>query len=106
MFKKDQREIAYILGITRAGVSNIETGRTKLTESNIRRLCKAYNLNPEWIKHGTEPTFSKKPEVEKSFIPIIAGIPAGVWEYWIDSYPQGEAEKMSCQVIFRLVQQK
>ena len=92
LFKKDQREIAYILGITRAGVSNIETGRTRLTESNIRRLYEAYTLNPEWIKNGIEPTFLKKPAIEKSLIPIIAGIPAGAWEYWIDSYPQGEAE--------------
>ena len=92
LFKKDQREIAHILGITRAGVSNIETGRAKLTESNIRRLYETYNLNPEWFKHGIEPIVLKKPEEEKSFIPIIACIPAGSWEYWIDSNTQYETE--------------
>ncbi len=92
LLNKDQKEISYVLGISRAGVSNIETSRAKLTESNIRRLCREYNLNPDWIKHGTEPMFLEEPEVKKSLIPIIADIPAGSWEYLIDFYSLGEAE--------------
>ena len=100
-FNKDQKEISYVLGISRAGVSNIETGRAKLTESNINRLCREYNLNPDWIKHGAEPMFLEEPEVKKSLIPVIADIPAGSWEYWIDSYnPDAEEDWFAAPGVF------
>ena len=95
LFNKDQKEIADVLGISRAGVSNIETGRTKLTEANIISLCKEYYLNPEWIKHGTEPIILKKSDVEDSLIPIIADIPAGAWENHVYFFTKHRAEKYS-----------
>jgi len=89
---KGQNEIADTLGITKAGISNIETGRAKLTRSNILTLSRVYNLNPDWLLYGYNPKFLDKPEPEVSLIPVIADIPAGPWEFWLDSYAPGAGD--------------
>jgi len=87
--KKRQHEIADVLGISSAGVSNIETGRAKLTESNIRRLSIEYKLNPDWLRLGNNPIFFRTKERRKKIIPIITDIPAGEPVDWYYSYEPG-----------------
>lgn len=41
-----------ILGITKMTVSNIETGRYNLTNSNILSICREFSVNEDWLRYG------------------------------------------------------
>ena len=79
-FGKTQEEISERLGITRAGVASISTGRSKLTERNIRILQKEFNLNPRWIKFGYDPMILSE---KMPGIPVLKNIPVGRWLEWL-----------------------
>ena len=62
-----QEEMGKILGISKSGVSDIESGRRKVTEQHIIMLknCKLFNLNEDWLRYGTgEMLLSKSHEEE------------------------------------------
>jgi len=88
----NQQDIARVLEVQRSNISNIETGRVRLTKSHLAILEKEYNLNPEWLVNGIPPMILAKQSLNKQSIPIIADIPAGPWEYWYDSYLPGGGE--------------
>ena len=48
-----QENLGTALGITRSGVSSIESGSRKLSEKHIRLLLAAYpNINENWLRTG------------------------------------------------------
>lgn len=47
-----------ILGIKRAAVSKIENGITGLSEQNIKSICREFNVNEDWLRHGEGDMFS------------------------------------------------
>ena len=53
---KSQEEFGKILGITKSGVSDIESGRRNVTEQHIIML-KRENLNEEWLRNGNGEMF-------------------------------------------------
>jgi SOS-response transcriptional repressor LexA len=50
----------------------------------IQLLRYKFNVNPEYMLHGTPPMFLK-PQVGGAVIPVLANIPAGEWRFWLDS---------------------
>jgi transcriptional regulator with XRE-family HTH domain len=45
-------------GVTFQTISNIERrAGHKIKESTVNSICRKHRINPEWIKHGTEPKF-------------------------------------------------
>lgn len=52
--KKNQEQWGEILGISKSGVSEIESGRRKVTEQHLIMLSnwKEYNINIDWIRTG------------------------------------------------------
>ena len=41
------------LGVTKSSISNIESGRRKLTEQMILSICREFGVNEEWLRNGT-----------------------------------------------------
>lgn len=53
-----QADFAKALGITRGMISVLETGSAKLTERNIKAVCRTYNIDEVWLKTGQRDMFN------------------------------------------------
>lgn len=85
-----QKEFGGRLGLSQNQVSTILTGKSSLSVPVLNLLKHEYGVDPNFIFKGQLPMFLEGREY-KCFrhIPIIASIPAGDWEQWIDSYSPG-----------------
>ncbi len=45
------------LGVTGASISKIEGGQRNLTEQMVLLICKEFNINEAWLKHGEGEMF-------------------------------------------------
>ncbi len=52
-----QEEFGKKIGLTRSAISYLESGRSKLTEKTLFLICVTFNVNKEWLKHGTGNMF-------------------------------------------------
>ena len=63
---KNQAEWGEILGITRAGVSDIESGRRKVTDKHIKLLCSnpisGRYIDEKYLRTGEADMFKKLEE--------------------------------------------
>lgn len=57
--KKNQSEFAKVLGLSRSGVTAIETGQRKVTEKHLLMLSNwdEYNVNIDWLRTGDGEMF-------------------------------------------------
>ena len=57
--KKNQSEFSKILGLSRSGVTAIETGQRKVTEKHLLMLSnwEEYNVNIDWLRTGNGEMF-------------------------------------------------
>lgn len=57
--KKNQSEFSKILGLSRSGVTAIETGQRKVTEKHLLMLSNwdEYNVNIDWLRTGDGEMF-------------------------------------------------
>lgn len=55
-----QKQLAKIIGVSRAQVANIEQGIRVITPRIERDLISLLNVNPEWLKNGIEPIIMDK----------------------------------------------
>ena len=58
-----QEQLAQRLGIGKAALSMIETGRTRLSSRNRNILVQELNVNPEWLETGTGSMFNASPDL-------------------------------------------
>lgn len=47
-----QVEMGSLIGISGSGVSQVETGTSKLTEAAIKLICQTYHVNYLWLTEG------------------------------------------------------
>lgn len=45
------------LGVKKSTLSNIESGRSSLTDRMIKSICREYNVNEVWLRTGTGEMF-------------------------------------------------
>ena len=50
------------LGVTRAAVSNIERGQRSLTDQMATAICRAYNVNYDYLVYGDGEMFTNLPQ--------------------------------------------
>lgn len=66
---KNQEEWGNILGISRPGVSDIESGRRNVTDKHIRLLCvepiQGKYINENWLRTGNGKPFKELPEEDE-----------------------------------------
>ena len=58
-----QQQLAQRLGIGKAALSMIETGKATLTTRNKNILVQELNVNPEFLDSGREPMFNAEPDL-------------------------------------------
>lgn len=67
---RNQEEWGNILGITRPGVSDIESGRRNVTEKHIKLLCvepiNGKYINEEYLRTGEGEMFRQLPEEDET----------------------------------------
>lgn len=54
---KSQEEFGKAIGISKSGVSDIETGRRNVTEKHIKLLIIEFNVNEAWLRYGEGEMF-------------------------------------------------
>lgn len=57
--KKSQEDLGKVIGITKSGVSDIESGRRNVTEQHIIMLrnWSEFNINEDWLRTGKGDMF-------------------------------------------------
>ena len=58
-----QEQLAQRLGIGKAALSMIETGKAGLSSRNRNILVQELNVNPEWLETGTGKMFNAEPDL-------------------------------------------
>ncbi len=58
-----QQQLAERLGVGKAALSMIETGRASLTSRNRNILVQELNINPDYLESGSEPMFNAEPDL-------------------------------------------
>lgn len=78
--KMTQKEFGEKIGLTNASISDIEKGKTILTERNQNLICEKFNVNKEWLEKGIGDMFL--PELpEDEFSRILSEIEESDDEY-------------------------
>lgn len=57
-----QQEFADRLRVKRGAIANYEIGRNEPTDSVISLICREFNVNEEWLRHGTGEMFMEMDE--------------------------------------------
>ena len=47
------------VGVGKSSISRLESGTNHLTEQMILAICREFNVNEEWLRHGTGEMFLK-----------------------------------------------
>lgn len=66
---KTQTEWADIMGLSRSGITAIESGQRKVTEKHIKLLCiepiQGKYINEDWLRSGNGEPFKELPEEDE-----------------------------------------
>lgn len=63
------------IGLTKAAISKIEKGVSKMSEQTILSICREFNVNEDWLRTGKGNMFSPMSEDEEldNYIGRISG---------------------------------
>lgn len=75
-----QEEFAHKIDLSRSGLASIEYGSAQLTERNIKRICKQFNVNEYWLKTGEGKMFNTMEE-DKELLDFVINILADKDEF-------------------------
>ncbi len=108
-----QTEFGDSLGVSRDVINSYERGRVTPTQTFVELLCMKYDVNPEWLKHGTGDMFLERDSddeindflssimddddtsIRKRFILALSKFDGDDWktvEKFIDSFMQKEKD--------------
>lgn len=57
-----QEKFGEIIGLSKSGISNIESGQRNVTDKHIKLLCSELNINPDWLRTGEGEMFNESDE--------------------------------------------
>ncbi|MEA5083258.1 MAG: helix-turn-helix transcriptional regulator [Lachnospiraceae bacterium] len=60
--KLTQAEFGKKLNLSRSAIANYDIGANILTERTISDVCRIFNVNEQWLRHGTGPMY--RPEMD------------------------------------------
>ncbi len=63
LLKLNQTEFAKKLNLTQNFLTRLETGDRNFTDRTINDICRTYNVNIEWLKHGTGEVLMNKSDI-------------------------------------------
>lgn len=106
-----QQEFANRLGLKRNSVANYETGRNTPIDPIITSMCREFNVNEDWLRHGTggaenmfipdDMTFlnnigklgNEKNEFKKFYLNTMMNLPDEFWDYLYNEFKKFSTEK-------------
>jgi SOS-response transcriptional repressor LexA len=97
-----QAQLAKLVGIDQASVSDLERGRSQRSSYNAS-IAKACGVSAIWIESGSGPMVSETTEqpnvkdvVQPQLLyryPVISWVSAGSWEEAVQPYPDGFSDR-------------
>ena len=60
-FQMSQREFCSRFSMVQATYAPLETGKRPIRDTYVQLICQAYNVNPDWLRYGTEPMLNDLP---------------------------------------------
>lgn len=75
-----QVEFAERIDLNRSGYANIELGHVNLTERNLKKICKEFNISESWLQTGEGEMF-KSMEEDKELLNFVINILADKNEF-------------------------
>ncbi len=70
-----QEQLAQRLGVGKAALSMIETGKAGLSTRNLNIMVQEFNVNPEWVETGNGNMFSAEPNLRKFSLRTDSSLP-------------------------------
>lgn len=110
-FNKSQEEFGNILGVTKSTISLLETKKREPSERLIRDICREFNVNEDWLRHGTggdenmllpeDMTFlqnagklgKEKNEFKRFYLNMMMNLPDEYWDYVYNEFKKFAKEK-------------
>lgn len=62
LLNMSQDEFGKTLGLSKSGISNIESGERGLRDTYINILCSKFNINSQWLRTGSGEMYLPAPE--------------------------------------------
>ena len=59
---KSQEQFGTAIGISKSGVSNIESGKRGITEQMVLAICREFEVNENWLRNGAGEMFQPIPK--------------------------------------------
>jgi transcriptional regulator with XRE-family HTH domain len=75
-----QENFAKHIGLSQTSLSTIECGRSRLTDKNVKLICKTFNISENWLRTGNGEMLSASPH-EKEFQEIFNRLLSDTQEY-------------------------
>ncbi len=70
-----QEQLAQRLGVGKAALSMIETGKAGLSSRNLNILVQEFNVNPDWMETGVGNMFNAPPDLKKFTLRTDCALP-------------------------------
>ena len=68
--KLSQASFGKKIGVSQAAIDDVESGRNKLTERNLKNICRVFNVNLDWLRNGEGEMFL--PQIEKTALDLFS----------------------------------
>ena len=79
--KLSQQEFAEKIGLKANSISDLENGKTAITERTIILICSIYNVNEEWLRFGSGNMFNVENKKYSEFFEIYNNLNPILQEY-------------------------
>ena len=61
IFGLSQEELGNKIGLSKSGISNIESGKRNVTDKHIKLICSELPINEEWLRDGVGEAVKNTP---------------------------------------------
>lgn len=78
--RMNQTDFAKRLGLTQTALSMIESGKSTLTNKNIKFICTTFHVNESWFRTGAGSMFNDSPYTQE-LIELLAQLTPDTQQY-------------------------
>lgn len=78
-----QQSFADALNVKRVSIANYESGRKTLTDSIVSLICDKFEVNENWLRHGSGDMFVELPKNGRFYLPSFLYVRKVMKMQWI-----------------------
>ena len=79
-----QGEFADRIGLTQTSMSMIESGKSPLTEKNVKLICSTFAINENWLRKGDGKMFGPESPYEKELLTVFGKLTPDTQEFILE----------------------